>query len=288
MLGVRLLLACLKISIKLPYRVLMSMGAFTGRIVFRVARKRRAIAAKNLVLCFPDLTNDERHKLLRAHFCSLGRALFESGLAYWASEDRLQSLAKISGLNNLQKALSQGRGVILIAGHFTSMELSGRLLGLEVDYDAVIRPFSNAEIDTIVHSGRHRAVKSAIPKKSFKKFLKGLKENRTILITVDQATTASNKVMAPFFSVPAATSVNAARIANKTGAAVLPLVWLREPDLSGYRVEIGEPLAVFPTDDALADASRINSLIEQQVRQAPEQYYWIHRRFKNDPSPYGD
>lgn len=288
MLGVRLLLACLKISSKLPYRVLMSMGAFAGRIIFRVARKRRAIAAKNLELCFPDLTNDERHKLLRAHFCSLGRALFESGLAYWASDDRIQPLAKISGLNNLRTALSQGRGVILIAGHFTSMELSGRLLGLEVDYDAVIRPFSNAEIDTIVHSGRHRAVKSAIPKKSFKKFLKGLKENRAILITVDQATTASNKVMAPFFSVPAATSVNAARIANKTGATVLPLVWLREPDLSGYRVEIGEPLAAFPTDDALADASRINSLIEQHVRQAPEQYYWIHRRFKNDPSPYCD
>ena len=286
MLGVRLLLACLKISSKLPYRVLMSMGAFAGRIIFNVARKRRAIAAKNLELCFPDLTNDERRKLLRAHFCSLGRALFESGLAYWAPDERLRPLAKISGLDNLQAALDQGRGVILIAGHFTSMELSGRLLGLEADYDAVFRPFSNPDVDNIVQSGRHRAVRSAIPKRSFRLFLKGLKENRAILITVDQATTASNKVMAPFFSVPAATSINAARIAGKTGAAVLPILWLREPDLSGYRVEIGEQLAAYPTGDALTDASRINSLIEDQVRRAPEQYYWIHRRFKNDPSPY--
>lgn len=288
MLGVRLLLACLKISSKLPYPVLMSMGGIAGRIIFRVAHKRRAIAARNLELCFPDLTNDERHKLLRAHFTSLGRALFETALAYWASDDRLHPLAKISGLENLQGALSQGRGVILIAGHFTSMEISGRLLGLEVDYDAVIRPFSNPDVDKIVHSGRHRAVRNAIPKKSFRRFLKGLQENRAILITVDQATTASNKVMAPFFSIPAATSVNAARIAQKTGAAILPVLWLREPDLSGYRVEIGEQLTEFPTDDAIADAIRINSLIEQQIRRAPEQYYWIHRRFKNEPSPYDD
>jgi len=288
MFGVRLLLACLKISSKLPHPVLMSMGGFAGRIIFRVAHKRRAIAARNLELCFPDLTNDERHKLLRAHFTSLGRALFETGLAYWASDDRLHPLARISGLENLQAALSQGRGVILIAGHFTSMEISGRLLGLEVDYDAVIRPFSNPEVDKIVHSGRHRAVRNAIPKKSFRRFLKGLQENRAILITVDQATTASNKVMAPFFSIPAATSVNAARIAQKTGAAILPVLWLREPDLSGYRVEIGEQLTEFPTDDAIADAIRINSLIEQQIRRAPEQYYWIHRRFKNEPSPYDD
>jgi len=288
MLGVRLLLACLKISSKLPYPVLMSMGGFAGRIIFRVAHKRRAIAARNLELCFPDLTNNERHKLLRAHFTSLGRALFETGLAYWASDDRLHPLAKISGLENLQGALSQGRGVILIAGHFTSMEISARLLGLEVDYDAVIRPFSNPYVDKIVHSGRHRAVRNAIPKKSFRRFLKGLQENRAILITVDQATTASNKVMAPFFSIPAATSVNAARIAQKTGAAILPVLWLREPDLSGYRVEIGEQLTEFPTDDAIADAIRINSLIEQQIRRAPEQYYWIHRRFKNEPSPYDD
>jgi len=118
--------------------------------------------------------------------------------------------------------------------------------------------------------------------------LKGLKENRAVLITVDQATTADSKVMAPFFDVPAPTSVNAARIAQKTGAAVLPVLWLREPDLSGYRVEIGEPLADFPTGDALTDASRINSLVEEQVRRAPEQYYWIHRRFKADPSPYDE
>ncbi len=288
MLGVRLLLVCLKLSSKLPYRVQMSMGSLAGQIIFFYARGRRAIAAKNLALCFPELTNGERQKLLRAHFTSLGRALFESGLAYWATDERLRPLVKISGLDNLQAALSRGNGVILIAGHFTSMELCGRLLGLDVDYDAVIRPFSNPEIDAIAHSGRHRAFRSAIPKKRFRQVLKGLKANRAVLIMVDQASTASNKVMAPFFSIPAATSVNAARIAKKTGAAMLPLIGLREPDLSGYRVEIGEQLEAFPTGDAMTDATRTNSLIEEQVRRAPDQYYWIHRRFKNEPSPYDD
>ncbi len=264
----------------------MHLGLLAGRFIFQSARKRRAIAARNLELCFPEMTIAERQKLLRALFCSLGRALFESALAYWASDERLRALLKIKGLENLQAALSRGRGVILMAGHFTSMELSGRLLGLEADFDVVIRPFNNPEIDSIVHAGRQRSVRTVIPKKSFRQFLKGLKENRAILITVDQATTARNKVMAPFFAVPAPTSINVARIAQKTGATVLPLLWLREPDLSGYRVEIGAPLTGFPSGDALTDASRINALIEEQIRQAPEQYYWIHRRFKAEPSPY--
>jgi KDO2-lipid IV(A) lauroyltransferase len=264
----------------------MSMGSFAGRIIFRYASKRRAIAAKNLELCFPQLSIAEREELLRAHFSSLGRALFESGLAYWASDERLRPLVKISGLENLHAAHACGRGVILVAAHFTSMELCGRLLGLEADYDAVIRPFSNADIDAIVHSGRQRAVRTAIPKKSFRQFLKGIRENRVALITVDQASTASNKVMAPFFELSAPTSVNAARIAHKTGAAVLPVLWLREADLSGYRVEIGTGLPDFPSGDDLTDACQLNRLVEQQVRQAPEQYYWIHRRFKVDPSPY--
>lgn len=285
-LGVQLLLACLRVSSKFPYGVQMSLGRLAGRFVFHFARKRRAIAARNLELCFPEMTIAERQKLLRAHFCSLGRGLFESGLAYWASDERLRDLARIGGMDNLQAALARGHGVILIAGHFTSMELAGRLLALVVDFDVVFRPFSNPEINSIVYAGRRRGVGKAIPKKSFRQFIKGLKANRAILITVDQATTARNKVMVPFFAVPAPTSINVARIAQKTGAAVLPLLWLREPDLSGYRVEIGAPLTGFPSGDALTDASRINALIEEQIRQAPEQYYWIHRRFKAEPSPY--
>lgn len=287
-LGVRLLLTCLKVSSSLPYGVQMRIGWFAGRIAYHRARTRRAIASRNLDLCFPGLTIAERRKLLRAHFASLGRALFETGLAYWAPDTRLSGLARVDGVHHLRAALARGHGAILIAGHFTSMELSARLLGLEVEFDAVFRPFNNAEIDAIVRSGRRRAVRRAIPKKSFRQFLRGLRENRAILITVDQATTARNRIMAPFFDVPAPTSVNAARIAQKTGAVVLPLLWLRQPDLSGYRVEIGAPLTNFPSADSLSDARRMNALIEEQVRQAPEQYYWIHRRFKAEPSPYDD
>ena len=285
-LGVRILLTCLKLCSRLPYRLQMSMGTVAGTVIYLSARKRRAIAARNLELCFPNETAAKRQAILRAHFASLGRALFEAGLAYWGSDRRLRKLAQVDGLERLQAAHRGGRGVILIAGHFTSMELGGRLLGLAADYDAVMRPFSNPDIDAIARAGRRRAVKRAIPKQSFRDFLRGLKENRAILMTVDQATTARNKVEAPFFSVPAPTSINAARIAKKTGAVVLPLLWLRQPDMSGYRIEIAEPLAEFPSGEPMTDARRINALIEDQIRQAPEQYYWIHRRFKTEPSPY--
>lgn len=264
----------------------MAMGSLLGRLIYFIARERRVIAARNLQLCFPELTDSERRQLVRRHFSCLGRALFEAGLGYWASDARLRPLARFRGIDNLRAARAGGRGVILVAGHFTSMELCGRLLGLEADFDVVIRPFSNPEVDAVVRSGRRRAARSVIPKKSFRQFLRGLRENRAVLITVDQATTARNKVMAPFFRVPAPTSTNAARIAKKTGAAVLPLLWLRAPDGSGYRVEIGAALADFPSADAITDAIRINTMIEEQIRQAPEQYYWIHRRFKADPSMY--
>jgi KDO2-lipid IV(A) lauroyltransferase len=266
----------------------MSMGSIAGRAIYRCATKRRAIAAINLELCFPELSIAERQKLLRDHFASLGRALFETGLAYWASDERLRTLLDIDGLDNLHAAIARGRGVILVAAHFTSMELCGRLLGLEADYDAVIRPFSNPEIDAIVYSGRQRAVRKVIPKKSFRLFLRALRDNRAAMIAVDQASTAGDRVMAPFFGHPAPTSTNAARIARKTGAAVLPVRWLRKAEDSGYRIEIGTEVPDFPSGDDLTDACRLNALVEEQIRQAPEQYYWIHRRFKLDPSPYGE
>ncbi|MFQ5983009.1 MAG: lysophospholipid acyltransferase family protein [Woeseiaceae bacterium] len=286
MLSVQLLLAFLKFLSKFPYRVQIRMGSLVGRLVYHFANKRRAIAARNIELCFPEATTAERKKLLRNHFSSLGRGLFETGLAYWAPDDRLRDLLKLDGLDRLQASLSRGRGVILITGHFTAMELGGRLLGLVADFDMVIRPLSHSEIDSVVRAGRQRAVGRVIPKESFREFLKGLRANRAILITVDQATTARSKVMAPFFGVPAPTSLVAARIAKKYGAAVLPTLCLREADLSGYRIEIGDPMSGFPTGDDMTDASRLNAMIEEQVLKAPEQYLWIHRRFKNEPSPY--
>lgn len=284
--GVRLLLACLKLSSCLPYRTQLRLGSLAGRIIFHCARSRRAVAAKNLELCFPDLSVSSRRALLRAHFASLGIALFETGLAYWAPDARLRPLLKLDGLDNLQAALARGHGAMLIAAHFTSMELCGRLLGLAADYDAVMRPFSNPEIDAVMRAGRRRAARRIVLKKSFRRCLEALHENRAVLITIDQATTAANKVIAPFFGIAAPTSVNAVRIAERTGAAMLPLLWIREADCSGYRVEIGAELTDLPSADSMTDATQLNALVERQVRQAPEQYYWIHRRFKTEPSPY--
>ena len=130
-------------SSKFPYGVQMSLGRLAGRFVFHFARKRRAIAARNLELCFPEMTIAERQKLLRAHFCSLGRGLFESGLAYWASDERLRDLARICGTDNLQAALARGPVVILIAGHFTPRELAGCLLALVLDLEFVFGLFRN-------------------------------------------------------------------------------------------------------------------------------------------------
>jgi KDO2-lipid IV(A) lauroyltransferase len=269
----------------LPWSVQRVLGRALGAASFRLAGRRRRVAERNLALCFSELTAGERRQLLRRHFRSLGLGLMELGLAWWASDRRLRSMATVEGLEHLEAARAGGRPVILVAGHFTTMDLACRLLGLSVDYDGIQRPFGYPALDRHLTRGRLRAASRVYSKFDLRGILDALARGRTLWMAVDQAHTSARPVVAPFFGLPAPTTGSPARLAARSGAAVLPVAGWREPD-GRYRVVVEPALADFPTGDDSTDATRLNAVVERHARAAPEQYYWIHRRFKGDPSPY--
>ncbi len=269
----------------LPWPAQRLLGRGLGAAAFRLARRRRRIAARNLELCFPELTADARHRLLRRHFRSLGIGLMELGLAWWASDRRLRAMVSLEGLEHLEAA--GARPVILVAGHFTTMDLACRLLGLAVDYDGIQRPFGYPALDRQLTRGRRRAAGDVYSKFDLRGILDALARGRTLWMAVDQAQTSSRPVVAPFFGLPAPTTGSPARLAARSGAAVLPVAGRREPD-GRYRITVEPALEDFPRGDEVADATRLNAVVERHARAAPDQYYWIHRRFKGDTSHYDD
>ena len=276
-------LALQRALVLLPWPAQRLLGRGLGAAAFRFAGGRRRIAARNLELCFPELTADARQQLLRRHFRSLGIGVMELGMAWWASDRRLRKMVTLEGLEHLESVAA--RPVILVAGHFTTMDLACRLLGLAVDYDGIQRPFGYPALDRQLTRGRQRAVGNVYSKFDLRGILDALARGRTLWMAVDQAQTGNRPVMAPFFGLPAPTTGSPARLAARSGAAVLPVIGRRQAD-GRYRVTVEPPLEDFPDRDEVADAARLNAVVERHARAAPDQYYWIHRRFKGDPSHY--
>lgn len=279
-------LAALRTACQLPHRALLPLGRALGRVLYRRLAGRREIARRNIDRCFAGLVEPARRALLEAHFESLGIGVFETALAWWAGEKRIARLTRIEGLEHLERALARGRGVILLSAHFTTMDFGVRALGSRVAFDALYRPLGHPLFDEVMRRGRLRGMQRAIEKQDLRGMLRSLGENRAVWFAPDQAHSGANSARVPFFGVPAPTNTIVSRLARTSGAAVLPFFPLRERDGAGYRLTILPPLEGFPGANADADAALVNRLVEDRVRLAPEQYLWIHRRFKGEPGMY--
>jgi KDO2-lipid IV(A) lauroyltransferase len=285
-----LALGLLRLVVMLPYRVQAPIGRSVGRIAMTFARRRRQIAARNIELCFPEWDDAQRRQLLRRHFESLGMTLIEMGLCWWASDARLKPLFEIEGLEHLQAALQHGNGVIMLTGHFTTLDLGGRFLTMQAPVTAMYRPNENPLFDEIMRRGRERSAQRAIPKQDIRGMVRALRENHAIWYAPDQSHRRGHSALVPFFAVPAPSNTATSALARMSGARVVPFLSLRLPDDRGYRFIIEPALTGFPGDDPEADTLRINQWLERRIRLAPEQYLWIHRRFKpwdsDAPNPY--
>jgi KDO2-lipid IV(A) lauroyltransferase len=228
--------------------------------------------------------------LLAAHFSSLGIAVCETALAWYASDEKVRPLARIDGAEHLQAALARGKGVILLAAHFTTLEIGARFCNLQWPLNIVYRPSKNAVLSEFLGRCRDRQAKRAIRRDDIRSMVSALRANEIVWFAPDQSYRKKGAQMVPFFGVPAATNPATSRLARMTGAAVLPYFVERHPRCGGYTVRIDAPLQDFPGEDPAADALRVHHLIEAQVRRVPEQYLWIHRRFKSvnalDPDRY--
>lgn len=279
-------IGALRLAAALPYRIQFMLGKLAGHLARLVAPGRRRVAARNIELCFPDQNSAQKKALLRRHFESVGMGVFEMAFAWWGDASRHAPLAHVSGLENLERALARGKGVLLLAGHFTTIEIGSTLLQQSIRFHAMYRKSGNALFEEVMRRRRRALAGTVIRRGDFRQMLRSLKQGHAVLYMPDQAYLRQNSVLVPFFSIDAPTSTGTARLARATGAAVVPFLPRRRTDGTGYDIMISPSLDDFPSGDDTADAARINKIFEEHVSLAPEQYLWIHRRFKGQPGIY--
>ncbi|MEO4047711.1 lipid A biosynthesis lauroyl acyltransferase [Pseudomonas sp. CAU 1711] len=278
-------LGLLWLVVQLPYRALLVLGRALGALMYRAARSRRAIARRNLELCFPHLSAGERERLLKENFASTGIAFFEMAMSWWWPRARLARLAHVEGLEHLRQVQAEGQGAILMALHFTTLEIGAALLGQVQTIDGMYREHKNPLFDFIQRRGRerHNRDASAIEREDIRAMLKVLRAGRAIWYAPDQDYGPKQSLFVPLFGISAATVTATSKFARLGKARVVPFTQERLADGSGYRLVIHPPLEDFPGASEEADCLRINQWIEQAVSQHPEQYLWAHRRFKTRP-----
>ncbi|MFI8374188.1 lipid A biosynthesis lauroyl acyltransferase [Pseudomonas helleri] len=278
-------LGVLWLVVQLPYKVQLCIGRVLGAVMYRIAGDRRRIAARNLELCFPEKTAAERERLLKENFASTGIAFFEMAMSWWWSKPRLAKLAHVEGLEHLEQAQREGKGVILMAFHFTTLEIGAALLGQQHTIDGMYREHNNPLFDFIQRRGRerHNADSLAVERDDVRGMLKLLRSGRAIWYAPDQDYGAKQSIFVPLFGIPAATVTATSKFAKLGKAKVVPFTQQRLADGSGYKLVIHAPLSDFPGESDEADCLRINQWVERAIRECPEQYLWAHRRFKTRP-----
>lgn len=278
-----ILLACMRICALLPYPWLLFLGSALGDFLRFALPSRRRIAAINLELCFPEKSPRERAKLVKQCFRSMGIAVMETALAWWGAEKRLRKLYTLEGINHLEQAVAAGKPVLLLSGHMSCLEIGSRLLAFHHRFQAMYKPAKNALYEYMMLRQRSRFYHEMIPRKNSRQLLRNLKRGVITWYAPDQNFGREDIVFAPFFGVPATSLTATARIVGFSGATVIPFFPYRLEGNKGYKLVLGKPLESFPTDDEIADATRINQVIEAAVRLAPEQYLWPHKRFRIRP-----
>ena len=277
-------LGLLRLSALLPFPLLLALGGGLGRLMYALVPKRRHIARTNIRLCFPELDEETHERMVRATFHSAAISVFENALAWWGSDRRIRTLYRIEGLEHFNAAQQQGKGIILLGGHYTTLEISGRFLAYHIPaLQPIYKRAHNPLYEALMSSMRRRRFDDLLLNTDMRTIVRNVKAGKTVWYAPDQDFGRERSVFAPFMGVHTATLTTTARLAKLTGAPVLPYYSERLPGLLGYRVQLLPALDGFPSGDDLADATRINAVLEQQVRAVPEQYLWIHRRFKTRP-----
>jgi len=274
------LIALVRASSFLPYHWQMYMGSLLGKIAKRFGKKRVYIAETNMRLCFPEWSAEKRHEMLDLHFDSLGKSPFDFGIAAWWSDEKIRSLAQVEGVENLREALAVGRGAILLAGHFTTLDIAGRIMHLYTPFYPIYRKHNNPLMEDFIGGNRANICGKAIRHEDMRSMYKALRDNMPLYYIPDQNFGMRYSIFVPFFGIMAATITATSRLAAKYGTPVIPISQARLPDNRGYQVRFGKALDNFPSDNLEKDTIRINQLLEQQVRENPADYLWVHRRFK--------
>ena len=268
----------------LPYPVIYRLGRGLGQLARRFMKRRVRITRRNLELAFPNKTVEEREHYLEKNFESVGLGLMETGIAWFWPTWRIRRWCDVSGVDQIHAVQEAKRGVLLIGIHFLTLELGARMFGMNTPGIGVYRPNDNPLLDWLQTWGRMRSNKSMIDRKDLKGMIRALKQGEIIWYAPDHDYGPRGSVFVPFFGVDqAATTSGTYTLARMSGAAIVPMVPRRKPDGKGYELIILPAEFSPPLETPEGTALWMNKIIEECIMMAPEQYMWLHRRFKTRP-----
>ncbi|WP_295006913.1 lipid A biosynthesis acyltransferase [uncultured Dechloromonas sp.] len=265
----------------LPLPLLRALGRGLGRLLYALGRERRKVALTNLRLCFPEKTEAEREALARRHFVAFAQAVLDRTLGWWASRERLERIIRIRGTEHLTDP--EGRPVILLSPHFVGLDAGATRISMYVVGCSVFSNQKNPVLNRLLYDGRMRFNPAVLLSRQdgMRKIVKAMKEGHPFYYLPDMDFGPKESIFVPFFGVPAATIPALSRLVRLTGARVVACITRQVED--GYEVEVMPPWENFPGDSVEADTEFMNQFIESQVLRMPEQYFWLHKRFKTRP-----
>jgi KDO2-lipid IV(A) lauroyltransferase len=267
----------------LPLVALAPLGRVAGLLAYALVGERRRVTLTNLGLCFPQWSESERRRIARRHFQALGRATLEHGILWWSSKERVQRLVRVEGEEHWLAV--RDRPVIWLAPHFIGLDMGGVRLATEHRAVSVYSRQKDPLFDSVLYEGRTRFVMPELYSRhqGVRSIVKSIRRGLPFYYLPDMDFGSRDSVFVPFFGVSAATITGLSRIARMAGAVVVPVVTRQLAGARGYVLRFYPAWQDFPTDDLERDARRMNAFIEERVLEMPEQYFWLHKRFKTRP-----
>ncbi len=267
----------------LPLRVIAAIGNGIGALLYLLAAERRHVGEVNLKLCFPGMSEQARDTLLRDHFKMFARGLIERSILWWSSAERINSLIRVEGVEHFEAV--KGQSAILLTPHFVGMDAGGQWVAQQTDTVCMYANQKSAYMTELLLNKRARFRNQYLysRQQGLRPIIKGMRAGMPFIYPPDQDQGVKDGVFVPFFGVPAATMTSVSRIAQMTGAQVVPSITRVLPRGEGYVLTFYPAWENYPSGDAVLDARRMNEFIEQRILEMPEQYFWLHKRFKNRP-----
>lgn len=267
----------------LPLGAIAAIGNGVGSLLYRVAAERRNVGAINLRLCFPEMSVAARDQLLRDHFKMFARGLFERGILWWSRPERILGMIRVEGVEHFDAV--RGRPAIFLNPHFVGLDIVGQWIALHTDTVCMYSNQKNPYLTELLLKKRTRFRTQLLysRQQGLRPIIKGMRANMPFIYLPDQDQGVKDGAFVPFFGVPAATMTSVSRIAEMTGASVVPCITRLLPGGQGYVLTFYPAWENYPSGDPIADARRMNEFLEQRILEMPEQYFWLHKRFKNRP-----
>lgn len=277
-----LIVALLRVFSVLPYPFVARLGIVLGTVLYVLPSRRKHIVLVNLRLCFPNKTRLEHQQLARAHFRHVVRSYLERGIQWFGSAQSIRNIVQLDSKIDLDDPAAPP--TIFMGFHFVGIEVGCMRYSTHLPVASLYTRMSSTSLCDLAKRQRGRFGAEMIERATSAKRIVGLlRSGKPVMIAADMDQGVDNSVFVPFFGVPACTLTAVSRLAKLGRARVVPFVTEVLPNYQGYKLTIFEPLADFPSGSDELDARRMNAFLEEQIVKFPEQYYWVHRRFKHRP-----